>query len=155
MSVRSVAARGAVRTAALESFAQLSKLSQRQHGLTVRIQQFDGSATEGEVLSIADADIFVADDATGRNVQVFAREVAALDVRMPRSGRLRVLALLAIPAVVGYLVAFTQLPLPFPDRALAMLGFGSLFAFGWMLYSRRSVRRFLEARLTTWQRLFP
>ena len=144
-----------MRRAVLLSFDLLSKLAERQQGGSVRIQHVDGSTITGEVLSIADSDLFVADDAVGRNVQVFAHEVAALDVTVPRGGRQWALALLAIPVVVAYLVAFTQLPLPLSDRTSAMLGFGTLFAFGWMLFSRRSVRRLLERWLTSWQRVYP
>jgi hypothetical protein len=86
---------------------------------------------------------------------VFAHEVAALDVTQPRRGLQWTMALLAIPAVVAFLVAFTQLPLPFSNRTGAMTGLAILFAFGWMLFSRRRVRRLLERWLTTWQRVYP
>ena len=129
--------------------------AQIEAGQSVRIQHVDGGTIMGEVLSLADADLFVADDASGRNVQVFAHEVVALDVTQPRRVLQWTLALLAIPAVVAFLVAFMQLPLPFSDRTGAMTGLAVLFAIGWMLFSRRSVRRLLERWLTTWQRVYP
>lgn len=88
-------------TTLARSFDDLANLVERTPGLCVRIQRVDGSDIEGQVLEVGYTDLVVLDEASRKHVQVFAHELRALDVSMPRRAREWMLAVGAIPGGGG------------------------------------------------------
>ena len=116
----------------------------------------DGSEIEGQVFSVGDADFFVLDNATGQSVHVHAHELTALDVSVPRRGREWMVAAAAIPVAVAALVAYARVPDVLDGRFGGILtGFMILVVLGTGVVSTPVLRKWLQSRLATWQRIYP
>lgn len=144
-------------TTLTRSFDDLANLVERTPGLCVRIQRADGSAIEGQVLDVGDTELFVLDEATRKQVQVFAHELRTMDVSMPRRAREWMIAAVAIPGATAALVGYARLPwVPeHADGGDMLIGFMILFAIGAGVISIPFLRKWLDSWLTKWRRVYP
>ena len=144
-------------TTLTRAFDDLATLVERTGSLCVRILRADGTAIEGEVLGVGYTDLLVLDEASRTHVRVFAHELQALDVSMPRRAREWLLAAGAIPMATAALVGYAQLPwVPKrPAEGDILMGFIILLASGAGVISIPLLRKWLESWLTKWQRVYP
>lgn len=144
-------------TTLTRAFDDLATLVERTGSRCVRIQRADGTAIEGDVLDVGYNNLFVLDEASRTHVRVFAHELQALDVSMPRRAREWLLAAGAIPGATAALVGYAQLPwVPErPEGGDILMGFMILLAIGAGVISIPLLRKWLASWVTKWQRVYP
>jgi hypothetical protein len=132
---------------------QLERELERQPEVRVRIVCADGSSLEADVLEVATTDLLLRSSA-GKQIEISADDLRAVDVLRPRRGREWFLAACFIPGATAFLVAYAQLPWVRAVEGHILIGFVILVAMLYGLVSLPILRTRLESWLTHWQRLY-
>jgi hypothetical protein len=135
--------------------ADLVARVEQRIGLSARLTRADGAVVEGHLVDVGASGLVMFDDATQKEVEVYAHDVESLDVDVPRRVREWLVAVIAIPAATMALVGFAMLPGVRPDRGDIVVGFIILALLIEGAISIPFVRNLWKPWFSNWRRIYP